>query len=69
MTTTLTRDTTFSTGHSDIKVDPETGIIQAGQGGEDLFAGNELRLEEELGDLYYHKDTLGLMKSQKRARV
>lgn len=64
MTTTLTRDTSFSTGQFDIRVDPETGIIQVQQGGEDLFAGNELRLEEELGDLYYHQDTLGLMKSE-----
>lgn len=64
MTTTSTRDTSFSTGNFNVNVDPETGIIQVQQGGENLFAGNELRLEEELGDLYYHKDTLGLMKSE-----
>ena len=64
MTTTLTSDTSFSTGNFDIKIDPDTAIIHVKQGGEDVFAGNELRLEEELGDLYYHRDTLGLMKSE-----
>jgi glycosyl hydrolase family 38 len=64
MTTAISRDTSFSTSNFDVKVDPETGIIHVQQGGEELFAGNELRLEEELGDLYYHKDTLGLMKSE-----
>jgi alpha-mannosidase len=62
--TTITRNTSFSTSNFDVKVDPETGIVQLQQEGKDLFAGNELRLEEELGDLYYHKDTLGLMKSE-----
>ncbi len=64
MTTTSSRDTSFSTAHFHIEVDPGTGIIHVRQDEEDLFAGNELRLEEELGDLYYHKDTLGLMKSE-----
>jgi alpha-mannosidase len=62
--TTITRETSFSTSNFGIKIDPETGIVQLQQEGKDLFAGNELRLEEELGDLYYHKDTLGLMKSE-----
>ena len=89
--TTITHDTSFSTGNFDVGVDPETGIFQifqriwrggGGIAGEKregrqqkqqqqweqqqdlLFAGNELRLEEELGDLYYHKDTIGLMKSE-----
>lgn len=64
ITTNITRDTSFSTASFDVKVDSETGIIHMQQGGEELFAGNELRLEEEFGDLYYHKDTLGLMKSE-----
>ena len=64
MTTAISRDTSYSTSNFEVKVDPETGIIHVQQGGEELFAGNELRLEEELGDLYYHKDTLGLMKSE-----
>jgi alpha-mannosidase len=62
--TTITQDTSFATSNFDVKVDPETGIVHLHQEGKDLFSGNELRLEEELGDLYYHKDTLGLMKSE-----
>lgn len=64
ITTTLTRDTSFSTANFDVKVDPETGIIKVQKEGREFGAGNELRLEEELGDLYYHKDTIGLMKSE-----
>jgi alpha-mannosidase len=64
ITTAISRDTSFSTDNFDVKVDPETGIIHVQKGEEDLFSGNELRLEEELGDLYYHRDTLGLMKSE-----
>jgi alpha-mannosidase len=64
MTTGISRDTSFFTSNFEVKVEPETGIIHVQQGGEELFACNELRLEEELGDLYYHKDTLGLMKSE-----
>jgi len=62
--TTITRDTSFSTANFDVEVDPETGIVHVQQEGKDFLVGNELRLEEELGDLYYHKDTLGLMKSE-----
>ena len=31
--------------------------------------GNELLLEEELGDLYYHRENLGLLKSESGAGV
>lgn len=64
LTATLASDTSFSTDNFDVKIDPETGIIRIQQEGEDFGEGNELRLEEELGDLYYHKDTIGLMKSE-----
>jgi len=64
ITTSLASDTSFSTDNFDVKIDPETGIIRIHHEGEDFGEGNELRLEEELGDLYYHKDTIGLMKSE-----
>ena len=64
MTTGISRDTSFFTSNFEVKIEPETGIIHVQQGGKELFSCNELRLEEELGDLYYHKDTLGLMKSE-----
>src|SRR5690606_38977567 len=64
ITTSLASDTSFSTDNFDVKIDPETGIIRIHHEGEDFGEGNELRLEEELGDVYYHKDTIGLMKSE-----
>ncbi len=62
--TTITRDKLFTTPNFEVEVDPETCIVKVKKDDKDLFEGNELRLEEELGDLYYHKDTLGLMKSE-----
>ena len=54
-----------------IEVDPSTGLIDVYQdemGGEreKLCTGNELVLEEETGDLYYHRQTLGIpLKTEK----
>ncbi|NOJ29973.1 MAG: glycoside hydrolase [Nitrososphaeraceae archaeon] len=62
--TIITRDKVFTTANFEIEIDPETAIVHVKKEGKDLFVCNELRLEEELGDLYYHKDTLGLMKSE-----
>lgn len=41
-----------------IKVDPSTGLIDVFQNNEWLVTGNELVLEEEIGDLYYHRHNL-----------
>jgi len=41
-----------------VKVDPSTGLIDVFQNGKWLTKGNELVLEEELGDLYYHRQNL-----------
>ena len=48
-----------------IKVDPDNAIITAFKGDKEYFRGNELLLEEELGDLYYHRSNLGLLKSER----
>jgi alpha-mannosidase len=48
-----------------IKVDPDNGIVTVFKGDRDYFRGNELLLEEELGDLYYHRANLGLLKSER----
>lgn len=38
-----------------VRVDPATGLIDVFQDGERLARGNEIVLEEEIGDLYYHR--------------
>jgi alpha-mannosidase len=39
-----------------VKVDPETGIVDVFDKGEKLLVrGNELNIENEIGDLYYHR--------------
>ncbi|MBI2860540.1 MAG: glycoside hydrolase [Chloroflexi bacterium] len=41
-----------------VKVNPANGLIDVFQGGQRLAGGNELVLEEETGDLYYHRQNL-----------
>lgn len=41
-----------------VKVDPSNGLIDVYQDGKHLTRGNELVLEEETGDLYYHRQNL-----------
>ncbi|MGE5661528.1 MAG: glycoside hydrolase family 38 C-terminal domain-containing protein [Ignavibacteriales bacterium] len=61
----LSHSTTFKNGSNfDISIDPENGLLSVSKDGKDYFKGNEILLEEELGDLYYHKDNLGLLKSE-----
>jgi alpha-mannosidase len=43
-----------------VRVDPSNGLIDVFQDGELLVKGNELVLEEEVGDLYYHRQNLDL---------
>jgi len=42
----------------DVKVDPSNGLIEVSQDGKFVVKGNELVLEEEIGDLYYHRQNL-----------
>jgi len=57
--------TTFRNGGKfDVLIDPENGLLNVSKDGKDYFKGNEILLEEELGDLYYHRDNLGLLKSE-----
>lgn len=41
-----------------VKVDPSNGLISVFQDGKRLVSGNDLVLEEETGDLYYHRQNL-----------
>lgn len=60
-----THYTTFRNGNNfDVLIDPENGLLSVSKNGKDYFKGNEIMLEEELGDLYYHRDNLGLLKSE-----
>jgi alpha-mannosidase len=62
---TLSHSTNFKNGGSfDVSIDPENGLLSVSKGGKGYFKGNEILLEEELGDLYYHRDNLGLVKSE-----
>jgi alpha-mannosidase len=42
----------------DVNVDPSNGLIEVSQDGKFVVKGNELVLEEEIGDLYYHRHHL-----------
>ncbi|MCD6274560.1 MAG: glycoside hydrolase [Candidatus Aenigmarchaeota archaeon] len=42
-----------------VKFSPDTGLIEIFKNNKKLCRGNELIIEEELGDLYHHKDTVG----------
>jgi alpha-mannosidase len=42
----------------DVRVDPSNGLIEVSQDGKFVVKGNELVLEEEIGDLYYHRHNL-----------
>lgn len=61
----LSHSTNFKSGNSfDVSINPENGLLSVSKHGKDYFKGNEILLEEELGDLYYHRDNLGLVKSE-----
>jgi alpha-mannosidase len=42
-----------------LRFDLATGLIEVFKNGKRICGGNELLVEEEVGDLYYHKETLG----------
>ena len=48
----------------EVQVDPNNGIVRVTKNNLTYFKGNELNVEEELGDLYYHRENLGLLKSE-----
>jgi alpha-mannosidase len=41
-----------------VRVDPSSGLVDVYQSGKHLVWGNELMVEEETGDLYYHRQNL-----------
>jgi alpha-mannosidase len=61
----LTHSAHFRNGSNfNIVIDPRNGLLNVSKNGKEYFKGNEILLEEELGDLYYHRDNLGLLKSE-----
>lgn len=60
----ITHTTTFSNNEFEVKVDPDNAVVTVSKDDKVYFRGNELLLEEELGDLYYHRANLGLLKSE-----
>ncbi len=68
--TSSSHDTHFRNNEFEIQVNPENATIAISKNGTPyLENGNELLLEEELGDLYYHRENLGLLKSESGAGV
>lgn len=62
---TISHSNNFKNGSGfDVSIDPDNGLLSVSKDGKDYFKGNEILLEEELGDLYYHRDNLGLVKSE-----
>lgn len=54
------RGNTIETRFHDVSFSPETGLIEIWKNGRFICGGNELVIEEEIGDLYYHKESLGI---------
>ncbi|KAA2283355.1 glycosyl hydrolase-related protein [Candidatus Nitrosocosmicus agrestis] len=57
-------ETKFNFDDYTLEIDAETGIFSLMKSDRLYFIGNEVRIEEELGDLYYHKDVTGIIKSE-----
>src|SRR5215204_6423862 len=63
-------ETYFKNNEFEVQVNPENATISVSRNGKLYIKnGNELLLEEELGDLYYHRENLGLLKSESGAGV
>ena len=43
----------------ELNFSPDTGLIEVHKSGRKICAGNDMVIEEEMGDLYYHNDTSG----------
>ena len=72
----MIRGNTIENRFFGVDIDPATGLIDVSLGGrggkrEKICAANELVLEEETGDLYYHRETMGgvPLKTEKGAGV
>ena len=61
---TKSHHTLFQNSEFSVEVDPETAVFTISKDGKQYVRGNELYLEEEIGDLYYHRENLGLLKSE-----
>jgi alpha-mannosidase len=57
-------ETYFRNNEFEIQVSPDNATVTVSKNGKSYLSGNELLLEEELGDLYYHRENLGLLKSE-----
>lgn len=67
--TIITRDTNFNNKEYEIEVNRENAIISITKMDKNnnkisYLTGNEICLEEEIGDLYYHRENLSLVKSE-----
>ncbi|HEX6029461.1 MAG TPA: glycosyl hydrolase-related protein [Nitrososphaeraceae archaeon] len=68
--TSSSPETHFKNSEFEVQVNPENATITVTKNGKPFVRnGNELLLEEELGDLYYHRENLGLLKSESGAGV
>jgi alpha-mannosidase len=68
--TSTSHETHFKNSEFEVQVNPENATITVTKNGKPYVkSGNELLLEEELGDLYYHRENLGLLKSESGAGV
>lgn len=57
-------ETKFTFDGFTLDMNAETGIFTILKDKKLFLIGNNLRIEEELGDLYYHKDTTNIIKSE-----
>lgn len=67
--TIVTHDTNFKNKEYDIEINRENAIITVSKINKNnekvhYLTGNEICLDEEIGDLYYHRENLGLLKSE-----
>jgi alpha-mannosidase len=42
-----------------LNLDRKTGLIEVFKNNKKIFGGNQISVEEEIGDLYYHKESIG----------
>jgi alpha-mannosidase len=56
----VVRGNTIENGFFGVEVDPATGLVDVTQEKKKLCTANELVLEEETGDLYYHRQHLNI---------
>lgn len=64
ISSSTSHETQFNFEDYSLEMDAETGIFSLFQNDRLFLIGNNLRIEEELGDLYYHRDTTGIIKSE-----